>query len=146
VRVDAHDAAPRRMEGLPDRAARAGAVVTLVENPAKTAPYDLILTDVPCSGSGSWRRDPQGKWALTEARLAEILSLQAAILDKAARLVRQGGVLAYATCSMLTDENEAQVAGFVARHPGWRLGLQQRFSPIQGGDGFFLAILSQIQG
>ena len=143
VRPDAHDAAPARMRDLPPRAARARAQVRIVENPAKTAPYDLILMDAPCSGSGSWRRDPQGKWALTETRLATLLETQAAILDRCRGLLAPGGGLAYATCSLLSEENEAQVAAFLARHPDFRLLAQHRFSPLQGGDGFFLATLTR---
>jgi len=139
----AHDAEPRRMKDIPARAARAGAAIRITENPAVAAPYDLILTDVPCSGSGSWRRDPQGKWALTPARLSELLAIQSAILDKAAGLVAAKGVLAYATCSMLAEEDEAQIAAFLARHPGWTCTGQQRFSPLSGADGFFLALLTR---
>ena len=139
----AHDAEARRMKDIPARAARARAAIRITENPAVAAPYDLILTDVPCSGSGSWRRDPQGKWALTEARLAELLVIQAAILDKAAGLVAPKGVLAYATCSMLAEEDEAQIAAFLVRHPGWICTGQQRFSPLSGADGFFLAQLTR---
>lgn len=139
----AHDAAPTRMRDLPERVRRAGAKLRLTETPANTAPYDLILTDVPCSGSGSWRRDPQGKWALTEARLAELITTQAAILDTVLPMLAPKGVLAYATCSLLADENEAQIAGFLARHPGWQAPLQRRFSPLDGGDGFYLALLTR---
>jgi 16S rRNA (cytosine967-C5)-methyltransferase len=141
VVVDAHDAAAQRMAGLPDRAARAGAKVRIVADPV--GPYDLVLMDVPCSGSGSWRRDPQGKWALTPEGLATLTKTQAAILDRCVRLVAPGGVLAYATCSLLSDENEAQIAAFLARHPGWTASFQTRFSPLQGGDGFFVAKLTQ---
>ena len=144
VNPDAHDASPNRMRDLPVRAARAGVRVRLVENPAKTAPYDVILTDVPCSGSGSWRRDPQGKWALTEDRLRDLLIIQAGILDRVLPLLKPGGVLAYATCSLLADENEAQIAGFLLRHPGWHCLDQRRFSPLNGGDGFYLARLTRI--
>jgi len=98
---------------------------------------------VPCSGSGSWRRDPQGKWALTEERLGGLLALQATILDEVVPLVGAGGVLAYATCSLLAEENEAQIAAFLRRHPDWRCLEQRRFSPLTGGDGFFLARLTQ---
>ena len=143
VSPDAHDANPNRMRDLPARAARAGARVRFVENPATTAPYDVILTDVPCSGSGSWRRDPQGKWALTEARLRDLLILQAQILDRVVPLLKPGGVLAYATCSLLADENEAQIAQFLQRHPAWRCLDQRRFSPADGGDGFYLARLTR---
>lgn len=141
--VDAHDANPQRMAGLPDRAARAGVPVRIVADPAVTSPYDLVLMDVPCSGSGSWRRDPPGKWALTPDSLAALVAVQARILDRCVPLVAPGGALAYATCSLLADENEAQIAGFLARHPGWTASFQTRFTPLQGGDGFFVAKLSQ---
>lgn len=143
ITLFAHDADPRRMRDLPDRAKRAGVKVAITENPEKSAPYDVILTDVPCSGSGSWRRDPQGKWALTEAELQRLTRIQAAILDRVAPMVAPQGHLAYATCSMLRAENEAQVAAFLARHPGWQLQSQRRFSPLQGGDGFYFALLTR---
>lgn len=143
ARVTAHDAIARRMADLPPRAARAGARITLCEDPETLAPFDLVLTDVPCSGSGSWRRDPMGKWALTEARLAETLTLQAQILERAAGLVRPGGQLAYATCSVLACENEDQVAQAVARLP-LRLLDTRRFLPMTGGDGFFLARMERV--
>ena len=139
----AHDASPARMRDLTARAARAGVKVTLTDSPEKTAPYDLILTDVPCSGSGAWRRDPQGKWALDAARLRALQGLQAAILDRVAPMVAPGGVLAYATCSLLQDENAGQIAGFLARHPGWRQTGGLRLTPLDGGDGFFLALLTR---
>jgi 16S rRNA (cytosine967-C5)-methyltransferase len=141
LRLWAHDSEPRRMTDLPARAARAGVAVNVTGNPEKTEPYDVILTDVPCSGSGSWRRDPQGKWALTEGRLGDLLTLQAGIMDRAAGLVAPGGVLGYATCSMLAEENGAQVQGFLQRHPAWRVEAERRFTPLDGGDGFFVAVL-----
>lgn len=142
VRVWAHDAHPRRMKDLLPRAIRAGARISISDNPENTAPYHLVLADVPCSGSGSWRRDPEGKWTLTPANLAKIEVLQAAILDRAAPMVAVGGVLAYATCSLLSAENEAQVTEFLARNRTWDCKLQRRFTPLDGGDGFFLAILT----
>ncbi|WP_353472024.1 RsmB/NOP family class I SAM-dependent RNA methyltransferase [Salipiger sp. H15] len=137
--VEAHDADPRRMSDLPARANRAGARVRQVAKPQ--GQYDLVLCDVPCSGSGAWRRSPEGKWRLTAERLAELEAIQAGILDIAARLIRPGGVLAYATCSMLAAENAAQVEAFLARHPGWTLGQMRQFLPGDGGDGFFGAQL-----
>ena len=141
LRLWAHDADRRRMADLPARAARAGVKVALTENPEKTGPYDLILTDVPCSGSGSWRRDPEGKWALTLDRLAALQGIQSGIMDRAAGMVKAGGVLGYATCSMIEAENGAQVAAFLSRHPGWRLEAERRFTPLEGGDGFYGAVL-----
>lgn len=143
VEPHAHDAAPARMRDLPARAARAKARVKIVRTPAETGPYDLILVDAPCSGSGSWRRDPQGKWTLTPERLAALVATQAGILDLALGLLAPGGVLAYATCSLLRSENELQLRRFLARHPDVRLIDKHRFSPLTGGDGFFLATLTR---
>ncbi|MDZ4391613.1 RsmB/NOP family class I SAM-dependent RNA methyltransferase [Cypionkella sp.] len=143
VKLVAHDADPRRMRDIPARAARAGVSIAVTETQDIGKGYDLILTDVPCSGSGSWRRDPQGKWALTEARLTALCQIQADILDRAAGLLGPTGTLAYATCSMLGAENEHQIAAFLERHRGWSNPLQRRFSPLQGADGFFVALLTR---
>jgi 16S rRNA (cytosine967-C5)-methyltransferase len=139
--IHAHDIAPRRMADLPERARRAGVQIRLTEAPAAKAPYDLVLTDAPCSGSGSWRRDPEGKWHLTAERLDELTRVQAAILTEVAPMVRPGGRLAYATCSMLERENGEQTRRFLATHPGWMLEFERRFTPLDGGDGFYLALL-----
>ena len=143
IRLYAHDAAPQRLRDLVTRAGRAGVKAHVTDNPEKTAPYDLTLTDVPCSGSGSWRRDPMGKWQLTAGRLAELVQVQASILERCAPMVAPKGHLAYATCSLLREENEDQIAAFLGRHPEWTCGLTRRFSPLSGGDGFFLALLSR---
>ena len=103
----------------------------------------LVLVDAPCSGSGSWRRDPEGKWRVTREALDRVLQTQSAILDRVAPMVRAGGWLAYATCSMLERENRGQVRTFLARHPEFRLHDDHAFSPLQGGDGFFLALVQR---
>ncbi len=139
AQVTAHDADPGRMRDLPARAARAGARVEIAGHPE--GPFDLVLCDAPCSGSGTWRRAPEAKWRLTPERLAELTALQAEILDAAAPLVGPGGALAYATCSLLEEENGAQVAEFLGRHGGWSLEEQRRLTALEGGDGFFLAVL-----
>jgi 16S rRNA (cytosine967-C5)-methyltransferase len=141
LRLLAHDAESRRMADLPERAARAGVKVTLTARPEAEGPFDLVLTDVPCSGSGSWRRDPEGKWALTPERLQALVVLQAGIMDRAAGMVRPGGSLGFATCSMIEAENGAQVEAFLARHGAWRLAAERRFTPLEGGDGFYVAVL-----
>lgn len=143
LQLVAHDAAARRMVDLPARAARAGASVRISENLDMSKSYDLVLTDVPCSGSGSWRRDPQGKWALTTEKLAHLIDVQSDILNRVAPLVTPGGTLAYVTCSLLLEENEQQISAFLVKNPAFRQGKQQRFTPLQGGDGFFLAILQR---
>jgi 16S rRNA (cytosine967-C5)-methyltransferase len=139
----AYDSNPRRMADLPERAKRAGARIVLTEEPEKTAPYDLVLVDAPCSGSGSWRRDPEGKWSLTPARLDEISAIQPSILARAARMTAPKGWLAYATCSLLQRENDAQIAAFLAAHPGWRQVQSERYLPTMGGDGFYSAVLTR---
>jgi len=73
---------------------------------------------------------------------AAVVALQARILDEAAALVAPGGVLVYATCSLIEAENTDQVAGFLSRHPGWTSPWQRRFTPLDGGDGFYAAALT----
>jgi len=143
--VLAHDALPRRMVDLPARAKRAGARIRTVSTSeaAQQAPYDLVLCDVPCSGSGAWRRQPAAKWDLTPARLEELCRIQSDILSQAARLVAPGGRLAYATCSLLEAENTEQIEHFVAQNGSWRSDLTKQLTPLDGGDGFFLAILKR---
>jgi len=105
-----------------------------------------VLCDVPCSGSGAWRRAPEGKWRLTAERLDALCELQQQILAAAAPLVAGGGTLAYATCSVLDRENDGAVARFLERHSGWHQGTARRFSPAEGGDGLFVALLERVPG
>lgn len=142
----AHDANPARMRDLPARAARAGAEVEILPAPSLAGPYALVLVDAPCSGSGSWRRSPAAKWTLTPERLAELCRQQAAILDTAADLVAPGGHLAYVTCSLLQGENDAQIDALRARDPRWQEVLRRSFTPLDGGDGFFVAVLAAASG
>lgn len=143
ARIMAHDVQPSRMKDLPARAARAGARIRVLDSEAmaEAGPFDLVLCDAPCSGSGAWRRAPEGKWGLTPQRLTELCAIQASILETASALVMPQGVLAYATCSVLRDENEAQVAAFLSAHPEWRQIGVRRWDPGPSGDGFFLAQL-----
>ena len=143
--IVAHDMAPERMRDLPKRMARAGAGISMASaEELQGRTFDLVLCDAPCSGSGSWRRDPAGKWALTPQRLRELATLQARILDAALAHVRKKGALAYVTCSLLEEENSAQVAAFLARHSQWRVEIQRQFTPLDGGDGFFVATLRRV--
>jgi 16S rRNA (cytosine967-C5)-methyltransferase len=130
------------MADLPERARRAGADVRILgdaECAALGPVCDLVLVDAPCSGTGAWRRKPEAKWRLTPADLDAFPRSQDAILDAAAGKVRPGGHLVYATCSLLRRENEARAAAFAARHPDWTLVAERRLSPLDGGDGFFIA-------
>ena len=137
--VTAHDADPRRMRDLPVRATRAG--VSIATEAVPSGRFDIVLCDAPCSGSGAWRRQPEGKWRLTADRLRELTRIQDGILDRAAPLVAEGGRLAFATCSVFLDENEERVAAFLDRHGGWREEDRLRLSPLEGADGFFLSVL-----
>lgn len=127
------------------------------------AGFDRVLVDAPCSGSGTFRRNPEAKWRLSEEGLAELTALQARILDSACRLVKPGGRLVYATCSLLPEENEAQVERLLAARPDFAVlpvaevwaarlagappsaGPFLRLLPARDGtDGFFLAVLERV--
>jgi 16S rRNA (cytosine967-C5)-methyltransferase len=141
----AFDSNSTRMQDLRTRADRAGvAVKILPQDPVNAGKrYNLVLVDVPCSGTGAWRRNPDGKWKLSAISLAALCRAQAEILQKSSGLTSTDGVLAYVTCSMLRQENEDQTAGFLRRNPGWEQLAEHRFLPSQGGDGFYLCCLWQ---
>lgn len=125
----ATDIARARLQQLAPRAERAGATIidTLLLNPGKEeamlASYageaDLVLIDAPCSGSGTWRRNPESRWRLTPERLAKLQRDQANLLDIASKLVAPGGKLVYAVCAITGEEGADQVDAFVRRHSGW---------------------------
>ena len=83
--------------------------------------YDRVLIDAPCSGTGTWRRNPDARWKQLGPSLDELLAMQTRILNSAARLVKTGGRLVYATCSMFIEENQSQVAAFLETHPDFKL-------------------------
>ena len=85
--------------------------------------FDRVLVDAPCTGTGTWRRNPDARLRLAEADLAELLPKQVLLLDQAASLVRTGGRLVYATCSLLAEENEDQVTAFLSRHSDFAQGM-----------------------
>ncbi|WP_171183154.1 RsmB/NOP family class I SAM-dependent RNA methyltransferase [Ruegeria sp. HKCCC2117] len=145
VQVFAHDVNAARMRDLPARAKRAGAHVKILTSKEldEQEPFDIVLADAPCSGSGSWRRAPAGKWALTEERLQDLTQIQSGILQNTTALVRKGGVFAYATCSVLTDENGAIVDSFLARNPEWAETFRKSWQVAHGSDGFFTAHLTR---
>ena len=123
--------------------------------------FDRVLVDAPCTGTGTWRRNPDARLRLKQSDLEELMPKQASILDIAQSLVRKGGRLIYATCSLLEEENEAQVRAFLSRHPdfavvplsrAWTLdgpppntGDFLSLTPARHGtDGFFTAVLERI--
>jgi 16S rRNA (cytosine967-C5)-methyltransferase len=121
--------------------------------------FDRVLVDAPCSGSGTWRRNPDARWRALGAGLETLRPLQAGILASAARLVKPGGRLVYATCSLLTEENEEQVAAFLAAHTGFHVVPLREAAPHlaesahpdylsltparHGTDGFFAAVMQR---
>jgi 16S rRNA (cytosine967-C5)-methyltransferase len=85
------------------------------------ASADLVLIDAPCTGTGTWRRNPDAKWRMRPGALEVRLKDQAEVLDRAAALVKPGGRIAYVTCSVLPSENGEQVRSFLGRHPGFSI-------------------------
>lgn len=175
-RLLATDLDSRRLAPLHERLARCGASNVEIRIPRSrghdpladlAGQVDLVLVDAPCTGSGTWRRNPDAKWRVRPGALAERIKDQAEVLERAARLAKPSGRIAYITCSVLPEENDAAVAAFLARHGGFaavpvaeilhgaergdfgvladfstRLGLQ--LSPRRTGtDGFYLACLDR---
>ena len=146
-KVLAFDTGDERLSRLMPRARRAG--VGIVEpmridgvGDARLARYrgraDLVLVDAPCSGTGTLRRSPDMKWRLSPKRLLQHVAEQRAILAAASALVKPGGKLVYATCSLLQEENEQQVAAFI--RPGFEFIESRSFLPDEGpSSGFFVA-------
>jgi 16S rRNA (cytosine967-C5)-methyltransferase len=152
-----------RLSRLPPRAERAGALIiaTRLMNPNHEAETladwrgraDIVLIDAPCSGTGTWRRNPEARWRLTPERLDRLMATQQRLLGIAAELVKPGGALVHIVCSLLDEEGAGQVDRFLADHPGWRAerpdlpagrprGDSVRLTPAHDGtDGFFVARL-----
>ena len=107
---------------------------------------DRLLLDVPCSGLGVLRRNPDSKWKLTEAQLTQLLETQQTILQSYSPMVKSGGKMVYATCSILPSENRSQVDHFLASEAGkgWELVKDRSILPQEEGfDGFYMALLSK---
>lgn len=128
--VFACDVSASRLQRLRPRLARSGATNVQPfgidnEHDGKLARMagraDAVLVDAPCSGSGTVRRNPDLKWRVDEAAIAALVQQQRSILASAARLVKPGGTLVYATCSLLDEENDAIRRDFESKHPGWQV-------------------------
>ena len=162
--VIATDSNRARLSKLAPRAERAGAAVEtrLLSPPGELdelsdwhGAADLVLVDAPCSGSGTWRRNPEGRWRLNPERLNRLVEVQQRLLDIAARLVRPGGRLVYAVCSLLSREGAGQIDGFLQSHSSWISedpliaagrsdGVGRLLTPGHDGtDGFFIARLKR---
>lgn len=110
--------------------------------------FDLVLVDAPCTGTGTWRRDPDKRWRMLGPGISDLVPLQKDILESAARLVKKGGRLVYATCSLLPDENENQVKAFLAARQDFALAPVEGFGDFlkvtpatHQTDGFFAAVM-----
>lgn len=155
------DTDKRRLGNLAPRAARAGAgiIQSVLLDPGKelerladwAGQADAVLVDAPCSGTGTWRRNPEARWRLNPATLKRLEEAQARLLGIAATLVRPGGRLVFVTCSLLDSEGRRQADRFLAEHPGWTADRPElplgrphgegiRLTPFHDGtDGFFIA-------
>jgi 16S rRNA (cytosine967-C5)-methyltransferase len=115
----------RRLAPIHERLKRSGARNAQVRTPKSiggelddiAGHLDLVLIDAPCTGTGAWRRNPDAKWRIRPGALEQRVKEQAEILDRAVPLLKAGGRIAYITCSVLDEENGAQVRGFRTRHP-----------------------------
>ncbi|HDY7750897.1 TPA: RsmB/NOP family class I SAM-dependent RNA methyltransferase [Vibrio vulnificus] len=151
-RLLAMDVEEWKLNNLKERARRAGAhnVETRLITSSKTIKRlklsaDRVLLDVPCSGLGVLKRNPDAKWRDTEERLPVLMELQAHILASYSRMVKVGGMLVYATCSIMPCENRGQVDAFLAANPHFRLIDDENITPANSGfDGFYLARLERI--
>jgi 16S rRNA (cytosine967-C5)-methyltransferase len=165
-RLIASDTNRRRLDQLRPRAIRAGAtnIETLLLNPGKeramlaefAGACDIVLIDAPCSGSGTWRRNPETRWRLDANRLEQVVAEQGKLLSIGAEMVASGGHLIYATCSLIEREGKGQVAEFLNSHNGWRAvdahvpagrpdGCGTLLTPAHdGSDGFFFARLQKL--
>lgn len=105
--------------------------------------FDRILIDAPCSGTGTWRRNPEQKWRLTQEEINRLKDIQLSLLHQAASLLKPDGKLVYATCSILKAENEDIIAKFLSENYKYSLVTQERLTPLTNvTDGFFMATLS----
>lgn len=151
-RVVAMDVLGGRLERAKERFRRAG--LHNIETRALTSErdkyvkrhqdhFDLVLVDAPCSGTGTWRRDPDKRWRQLGPGLETLVPLQKSILESACRMVKPGGRLVYATCSLLPDENEDQITAFLTAHPQFkRSGDDLKMTPAaHNTDGFYAAVL-----
>ncbi|WP_448952531.1 RsmB/NOP family class I SAM-dependent RNA methyltransferase [Labrys neptuniae] len=171
--IFATDSDKRRLAPIHDRLARAGVRNVQVRTPRGALPVDdldarmdLVLVDAPCSGSGTWRRNPDTKWRMRPSSLADRQKDQAAVIKAGAKAVKPGGRLVFVTCSVLPEENDASVKAFLADHADFTAaplaelakaaglsafarfgssgGTGLQLSPQRSGtDGFFIALLNR---
>lgn len=148
-RIQAMDVDERKLHELQKRATQQGVDIIECQAISETALQSLegwadrLLLDVPCSGTGVIKRKPDTKWKLKPEYLDNILSTQSEILDTYSSMLRAGGLMVYATCSILPSENEKQVDSFLQSRPEFELIEQERILPRQGSDGYFAALIKK---
>jgi 16S rRNA (cytosine967-C5)-methyltransferase len=154
-RVIATDTDIRRLAPIHARLARAGATNVEVRTPRGAAPLlddlagaaDLVVIDAPCTGIGAWRRNPDAKWRVRPGALEQRILAQDEVLAQAAPLVREGGRIAYITCSLLDQENGARVRAFLAAHPQFAvLPVEQMVQALPEPAKFQSAVLAAPEG
>jgi len=149
-RIVAMDTEQWKLDELQKRARRAGVsnMEAKVIESGKTIKRlansaDRLLLDVPCSGLGVLKRNPDAKWKLSLDFITKIRELQQHILHDYCEMLKPGGLLLYSTCSILPSENENQIRGFLAEKPGFELVEERHLFPSQGFDGFYMALISR---
>ena len=155
-RVIATDRDKRQLAPIHERLSRAGVHNAEIRTPRGEADpladirasADLVVIDAPCTGTGTWRRNPDAKWRMRPGALEVRLKDQVEVLERAVPLVRPGGRIAYITCSVLAEENSEQAAGFIARHPEFSLVPPQQTASVlwDRADDFAKAALQTPQG
>ena len=152
--IYATDIDKRQLLPIHERIARADARNIQVRTPRGEADMlgdltgraDLVLIDAPCTGTGTWRRNPDAKWRVRPGALAERVKEQAALLDRAAALTKVGGHIAYITCSVLDDENGEQVRAFIARTPSFSVEKPADVAQTLGERAYLFAQAALISG
>jgi len=152
--IYATDIDKRQLVPIHERIARAGARNIQVRTPRGEADVvadlngraDLVLIDAPCTGTGTWRRNPDAKWRVRPGALGERVKQQAALLDRAATLVKAGGRIAYITCSTLDDENGDQVRAFIGRCSGFSVEKPAQTAQVLGERAYLFTRAALISG
>jgi 16S rRNA (cytosine967-C5)-methyltransferase len=152
--IYATDIDKRQLVPIHERIARAGARNIQVRTPRGEADVvadlngraDLVVIDAPCTGTGTWRRNPDAKWRVRPGALAERVKQQAALLDRAATLVKAGGRIAYITCSVLEEENGDQVRAFIGRCSGFSVEKPAETAQALGERAYLFAHAALISG
>tara|TARA_B100000780_G_scaffold91342_1_gene63225 strand:+ start:1575 stop:2735 length:1161 start_codon:yes stop_codon:yes gene_type:complete len=145
AKIFAHDIDLARMTEIPTRAARGGHDIEVI-SPCDLDPmaqFDTVVCDLPCTGSGAWRRSPEGKWKLKETDLIRYCELQRDILAKCSQHVAAGGTLALITCSIFEAENQLQRNFLVDYYPELSFVMEQQYLPSTENDGLYLAVFKK---